>query len=567
MVDAATLIALIVTVAALLVAAGQFTLQLMATADKIRKCDGIVTGGVTKGALKRWHWQQFRFVVYYQAIVFALPPSVNTALGISPAIQLNGDKMPQELWDRAASLRSRRDHMQSCWISFAQDLIMYTRIPPRCMYVRLESGDRIPGDLHMAPIRVDAVTLILLGIAMGMQVDSFAPTKGEIILSGSFGSFTSFKHPALGTLLQYNVPASEILTGIEVARRHGRALYQDGGVWANAVFGRFKDRSYRQVFIKLDELRIRKLFVLKDSGWPERSSHDTIHGAACFMAFAHVDCYLTVPPSVMRPWCAHFAEIIVKAHHLQICAQDSIASKTLSLPYDFLHKREQLVERYGCSSPYIPWQSDFMTNRLQVDQLMSYVDAQNTLINEALVNDLKFCTGQPLRRAQQELATGPFLSPHATLASTESNTLSQAGDGLDPSSYTSIAASWEVILRADQCTAYIYRSKLGPHPHPAFRNCVDKIIATAISSLSDLGPPSWGKARVHTQLWPDIFSAACEKVLGEEPVPFDGKWASVYACFSILRAAYYTIMMRAAAATGPGLTENSKIDTALTYMA
>ena len=198
---------------------------------------------------------------------------------------------------------------------------------------------------------------------------------------------------------------------------------------------------------------------------------------------------------------------------------------------------------------------------------MSYVGAQHVLVNEALVDDLKVCIGQPLHRAQQERATGPFLSLHATLASTESRALSQVDDGLDPSSYTSIAASWEVILRADQCMAYIYRSKLGPHPHPAFRNCVDKIIATAISSLSDLGAPSWGRARIHTQQWPDTFSAACEKVLREEPVPFDGKWASVYACFSILRAAYYTIMMRAAAATGPGLTEDSKIDTALTYMA
>ena len=110
-----------------------------------------------------------------------------------------------------------------------------------------------------------------------------------------------------------------------------------------------------------------------------------------------------------------------------------------------------------------------MTNRLQVDQLMSYVDAQHVLINEALVDDLKVCTGQPLRRAQQELATGPFLNPDATLVSTESNALSQAGDGLDPSSYTSIAASWEVILRADQCMDYIYRIKLGTHPNKALR--------------------------------------------------------------------------------------------------
>jgi len=45
------------------------------------------------------------------------------------------------------------------------------------------------------------------------------------------------------------------------------------------------------------------------------------------------------------------------------------------------------------------------------------------------------------------------------------------------------------------------------------------------------------------------------------------KRISTYARLSILRAAYYTIMMRAAAEIGPGLTEDSWIDTALVYMA
>ena len=47
MVDTTALVALVVAGVALVVAADQLTLQLMATAYVIRKCDGIVTGGLT----------------------------------------------------------------------------------------------------------------------------------------------------------------------------------------------------------------------------------------------------------------------------------------------------------------------------------------------------------------------------------------------------------------------------------------------------------------------------------------------------------------------------------------
>ena len=50
MVDTTALVALVVAGVALVVAADQLTQQLMATAYVIRKCDGIVIGGLTKGA-------------------------------------------------------------------------------------------------------------------------------------------------------------------------------------------------------------------------------------------------------------------------------------------------------------------------------------------------------------------------------------------------------------------------------------------------------------------------------------------------------------------------------------
>lgn len=142
----------------------------MATAYVFRKCDGIVTGGLTKGAVKQWHWRQFRFTVQYQAIVFKLPSSVYAALGVSPTNQLDVDKPSQELWDRAVALRPKRNPSQGCWISFAEDIIKCACNLPEGIYVRVESADRIPGDLTVAPTRVDALTVMLVWIAMGMQV-------------------------------------------------------------------------------------------------------------------------------------------------------------------------------------------------------------------------------------------------------------------------------------------------------------------------------------------------------------------------------------------------------------
>ena len=53
MVDTTALVALIVAAVALVIALAQLTQQLLATGYVIRKCDRIVTGGVTKGGTRQ----------------------------------------------------------------------------------------------------------------------------------------------------------------------------------------------------------------------------------------------------------------------------------------------------------------------------------------------------------------------------------------------------------------------------------------------------------------------------------------------------------------------------------
>lgn len=548
MADTATIIALIVAAVALLIAAGQLAQQLLATAYVIRKCDRIVTGGVTKGGTKQWHWRQFRFTVKYQAIVFALPASLYSALGVQSTVQI--DSPSEELWTRAMILRPKRTTTQGCWISFIQDLVVSACLKPENICLKEESGDRIPEDLTVAPTRVDAITVMLTCVAMGMQVSKYAPTTGEISMAGSVGGISSAIHPILGGLLHYSVFVNDTLIGLEEARRHGRALVQERGVWANVVFGRFTDRSYRPDFKPLEALRGRKLGVLVARGWPPDSYTDTIGGAACFLAFTHVDVYEAVPPSSVRHWCAHFAEVIVKSHLAELVKEGCRAQDGFTPSSTFCQARQIFIDKYGCSSQYLPWE-DLNTGGGSAEKMDLDLPLDSlSLLNPESASVLAF----------------PGLIKCALESEPASETMSPASNEHDPSSYVPTVVAWEAILLADQRLRHIHKSH-GQWPDQSFGNFSEQIAATAICSLAEVGVPSWGSASEAIERWPETFSAACKDVLKDQTTSYDQKWVSMHAHLSILRAAYYTIMMRSAGSIGPGITEEMAPDTALAYMA
>jgi len=88
--------------------------------------------------------------------------------------------------------------------------------------------------------------------------------------------------------------------------------------------------------------------ILLHHGWPEDSYTDSIGGAQGFMALATVDVYITIPPTCIYRWCAHFAEVIVKAHLHEIQGTEPVVH-----PPDFRHARANIIEIYGASSPSI----------------------------------------------------------------------------------------------------------------------------------------------------------------------------------------------------------------------
>lgn len=555
MADTATLVALVLAGVALVIAASQLTQQLLATAYVIKKCDRIVTGGVTKGGTRQWHWRQFRFTVKYPGICFALPAPLYSALGVQSTVQV--DPPSRELWTRAMITRPKRTVTQACWISFIQDLVKSDCIKSDGICLKEESGDRIPEDLTVAPTRVDAITVMLVCVAMGMQVSKYAPTTGEISMAGGLGGISSAIHPVLGRLLHYNVFASDPIIGLETARRHGHALVQEKGVWANAVFGRFKDRSYRPEFMAFGALQTRKFDVLLAKGWPQENYADTIGGAACFLAFTHVDVYEAVPPSSVRRWCAHFAEVIVKSHLVQLAKELKEHSRVqVDLnPSPLDEASEIFINRYGCSSPYLPWE-----------------DLHSGAVGSAKIIDLDLQLDN--HPSLNPGSASVFACPASVLAcpgmiTCASGTNSQEFDERDPSSYVPTVVAWEAIILADQCLRHIYKIH-GGWPDQNFGRCSEQIVANAIHSLAAVGPPSWGRASNAVDGWPGTFSAACEEVLKDQNPPLDQTQVGqviIHAHLSVLRAAYYTIMMRSASSVGPGITEETVLDTALAYMA
>jgi len=561
--DTSALAALVVAAVALLVAAFQVTQQMLATAYVIRKCDQVVTAGLTKGAKRQWHWRQFRFTVTYNAIVFALPQPIYSSLGISSTIQI--DKSSQEIWDRASRSRSQRTSAQGCWISFVQDLAMSGCLLPDDICTREESGDRIPDDLTVAPTRVDAMTVLLSCIAMGMQVFKYSPTTHEITLAGGVGSISSSIHPVLGGLLHYSVFSDVPTIGLEAAKRHAHALRHKEGVWANAVFGRFRDRSYRPEMVPLDWLMEMKMPILRQHGWAEDcdADHDvdTIGGAASFMAFGQVDVHEVAPPCVFRRYATHFAEVIVKAHHVETLMSRSRPQVT-DLPGMFT----KMLEDYGYSSPYLP--PDLSTS--------------------PYVYDPRAYRGM---KASTMLADNDFLDDLQLSAQDGWKGLSE--DYRDPSSYCSPAVMWHLICLADnymsQLQLHISQQHLKNNQSRAdgakvdetwkLKNVlswVDAVVARSVRTLSAVGAPSWGNASEVIMAWPRKFETTCDEVLvdlenrdrfPENNVTSLRDIIRLYAELSILRSAYFTVVLRAAHPLGPGLNIDSSIETALAYMA
>ncbi|KAG0137827.1 hypothetical protein HOY82DRAFT_546819 [Tuber indicum] len=346
-------------------------------------------------------------------------------------------------------------------------------------------------------------------------------------MSGNIGAITSAEHPVLGGLLHYTPGVLAIANeSLEGMRMRSRAMNQGKGVWANAVFGKFNDRRIGRGFINFSMLRKGWAGILLHHGWPEDSYTDSIAGAQGFMALATVDVYITIPPTCIYRWCAHFAEVIVKAHLHEIQGTEPVVH-----PLDFRHARANIIEIYGASSPSIAW-----------DQL-HHIHLTNT-IPEILNTPIEHL--QPLNLANQDL-----LSCGTGIVETK-----------DPSAFVTPTAAWEVIMDADAASHALEKEV------PGIRYYSNSVVAASIAALAEVGAPSWGRAGSIIAAWPQTVAEACRATSrGEGFQPEKERLIFAHAKLSMLRASYVTIMLKAAGSVGPGLGEDSELVTGLAYMA
>ena len=107
------------------------------------------------------------------------------------------------------------------------------------------------------------------------------------------------------------------------------------------------------------------------------------------------------------------------------------------------------------------------------------------------------------------------------------------------------------------------------------RGWSDQIIAGSIRTLSQVGAPSWGNATTAVEKWAETIASFHEEIMRRiektgahsEQLSIIRHHLRLHAELSALRSAYCTVMMRAAHPLGPGLKIDSKIETALAYMA
>ena len=420
---------------------------------------------------------------------------------------------------------------------------------PEDICTKEESGDRIPDDLTVAPTRVDCMTILLSSIAMGMQVFRYSPTTGEIVLGGSSGSISSSNHPVLGGLLHYSV-FSEAQSSVKLTPRHAHALRHGEGIWANGVFGRFRDRSYKPEMVSLWKLIKRKMPLLQRCGWSDGlavGDADSGAGAACFMALGHVDVCEIFPPCVYRDYAAHFAEVIVKAHHVEVLKFEEVLRSSASGSQDPFAQNELrfISGECRCSSPYLT--EDTMKGLYQ--EVTSHAQRASRIIrSRSLLQNLEPWAEDSWQR----------------LCANEK----------DPSSYCSPDSLWDMLRRVDICISLVI-DNVPQLYQQNLRNWSDQIVAGSIRTLSQLGAPSWGNTSNAVDRWPETIDSFHEVTMGDiEKTCADSEHLStirrslrLHAELSALRSAYCTVMMRAAQPLGPGLTMESNIETALAYMA
>jgi hypothetical protein len=235
--DAITLVALIVSLVALLIAVGQFLAQTVGTVDGYRRCQQSVLGDWTKYRKLDWSWSQFRYETIFKTPEIRLGPCHHRRNG---TIALHGplEWPPKTFWEYVQAFLStllfwrrwkkadeNEDNMDLvCWVPlldslremadpiaailFTEDHLKNPKTPEKtpswpCIRIKTHSWDLMPPDVVRPFATTTAGDVAILTCRMGVKWKVFKPIDGIMEGEGNGHVFSAARVRGLGTMLTY----------------------------------------------------------------------------------------------------------------------------------------------------------------------------------------------------------------------------------------------------------------------------------------------------------------------------------------------------------------------------
>lgn len=236
--DRVAVVALIVSLVALVATTGQLLQQYFATADGYRRCQESVMGDWGKKTRLRWRWRQFRFETLYStpvismadiSIFFVEPPRQLVILGMEDTNGKENDNgVPIFKPSNMSSNRQLSDELVS-WLSLLEQMNETTRLSMEPLKTQTDSfpgvaPQAIEFDLRRFPVlkmaerswdfqppdvlrplaKTTLSTIAVMARRMGMRWKVFRPEEGIMYAEGNGHLLTSTLVRTLGLVMQYS---------------------------------------------------------------------------------------------------------------------------------------------------------------------------------------------------------------------------------------------------------------------------------------------------------------------------------------------------------------------------
>lgn len=224
-IDPTALVALIISIVALVIAVFQLLAQIVGTIEGYRHCQESVLGKWSKHRKRDWSWTQFRYGTLFKTPEITLGPCHNQPKGVL-GLYGNDQSRKETYCDIAADKKNTEEQSTElvCWVPLLNALhdgaapmagVLFKDGHQRepqgkgqgpswpCIRLRQRSWDLMPPDVVRPFATTTASDIAILACRMGVKWKDFRPTDGIMEGEGEGHIFSSTRVRGLGTVLSY----------------------------------------------------------------------------------------------------------------------------------------------------------------------------------------------------------------------------------------------------------------------------------------------------------------------------------------------------------------------------